>query len=212
MVNEKQTIEELQDFAKSEPEKALKMVKKIIKKYPYFIAARVLELDILKATNQKGYKNALRSCALQTTQRNILYEHLENLAERVENNQQKIMVTNDNNLHSFLKWLELIDDKTSDHIPSRFDWIDDFLVQKSKIKPKIKPRSPTLFTKKAFTAADVALFLLYQNPISKYEATPTPSQPKNNCKRLFDETSINIANVKNDKYAINLAFDLSCDI
>ena len=32
---------------------------------------------------------------------------------------------------------------------------------------------------------------------------------KNNCKRLFDETSINIANVKNDKYAINLAFDLS---
>ena len=31
MVNEKQTIEELQDFAKSEPEKALKMVKKIIK-------------------------------------------------------------------------------------------------------------------------------------------------------------------------------------
>ena len=90
MVNEKQTIEELQDFAKSEPEKALKMVKKIIKEYPYFIAARVLELDILKATNQKGYKNALRSCALQTTQRNILYEHLENLAERVENNQQKI--------------------------------------------------------------------------------------------------------------------------
>ena len=148
MVNEKQTIEELQDFAKSEPEKALKMVKKIIKKYPYFIAARVLELDILKATNQKGYKNALRSCALQTTQRNILYEHLENLAERVENNQQKIMVTNDNNLHSFLKWLELIDDKTSDHIPSRFDWIDDFLVQKSKIKPKINNASKKDLSKK----------------------------------------------------------------
>jgi len=148
MVNEKQTIEELQDFAKSEPEKALKMVKKIIKKYPYFIAARVLELDILKATNQKGYKNALRSCALQTTQRNILYEHLENLAERVENNQQKIMVTNDNNLHSFLKWLELIDDKTSDQIPSKFDWIDDFLVQKSKIKPKINNASKKDLSKK----------------------------------------------------------------
>ena len=105
-------------------------------------------MDILKATNQKGYKNALRSCALQTTQRNILYEHLENLAERVENNQQKIMVTNDNNLHSFLKWLELIDDKTSDQIPSKFDWIDDFLVQKSKIKPKINNASKKDLSKK----------------------------------------------------------------
>ena len=58
MVKEKQTIEELQSLAKNEPDKALLTVKKIIKEYPYFMAARVLELDILKATNQKGYKHA----------------------------------------------------------------------------------------------------------------------------------------------------------
>lgn len=135
MVTEKQTIEELQSLAKSEPEKALELVKKIIKEYPFFMAARVLELDILKTTNQKGYKHALRTCALQTTQRNVLYQHLENLAESVENDQQLITVPNENNLHSFLQWLELIDDKTPDRTPSKFDWIDDFLAQNAKINP-----------------------------------------------------------------------------
>ena len=137
MVNEKQTIEELQGLAKNEPEKALLTVKKIIKEYPYFMAARILELDILKAINQKGYKHALRVCALQTTQRNVLYQHLENLAQSVENDQQQITVPNENNLHSFLQWLELIDDKTSDRTPSKFDWIDDFLAQNAKINPTI---------------------------------------------------------------------------
>ncbi len=135
MVTEKQTIEELQSLAKSEPEKALELVKKIMKEYPFFMAARVLELDILKTTNQKGYKHALRTCALQTTQRNVLYQHLENLAESVENDQQQITVPNENNLHSFLQWLELIDDKTPDRTPSKFDWIDDFLAQNAKINP-----------------------------------------------------------------------------
>ena len=155
MVNEKQTIEELQGLAKNEPEKALLSVKKIIKEYPYFMAARVLELDILKTTNQKGYKLALRACALQTTQRNILYQHLENLAQSVENDQQQITVPNENNLHSFLQWLELIDDKTSDRTPSKFDWIDDFLAQNAKINP----------TKNAATTKDLSK----ENPLSKNE-------------------------------------------
>ena len=51
MVNKKRTIEELYDLAKSEPEKALKLVKEIIKEHPYFMTARILELDILKTTN-----------------------------------------------------------------------------------------------------------------------------------------------------------------
>jgi predicted Zn-dependent protease len=155
MVNEKQTIEELQGLAKNEPEKALLTVKKIIKEYPYFMAARVLELDILKTTNQKGYKHALRACALHTTQRNILYQHLENLAQSVENDQQQITVPNENNLHSFLQWLELIDDKTSDRTPSKFDWIDDFLAQNAKINP----------TKNTATIKDLSK----ENPLSKNE-------------------------------------------
>ena len=155
MVNEKQTIQELQGLAKNEPEKALLTVKKIIKEYPYFMAARVLELDILKTTNQKGYKHALRACALQTTQRNVLYQHLENLAQSVVNDQQQITVPNENNLHSFLQWLELIDDKTSDRTPSKFDWIDDFVAQNAKINP----------TKNTATIKDLSK----ENPLSKNE-------------------------------------------
>ena len=136
MVNEKKTIEELQGLAIKEPNKALIAVKKIIKEHPYFMAARVLELDILKTTNQKGYKHALRACALQTTQRNVLYQHLENLSQSVENDQQQITVPNENNLHSFLQWLELLDDKTTNRKPSKFDWIDDYLAQNPKISPQ----------------------------------------------------------------------------
>ena len=135
MVNKKQTIEDLQGLAKYEPEKALELVKKIIKEYPYFMAARVLELDILQATNKKGYKHALHSCALQTSRRNVLYQHLENLAASVENDQQQITVPNKNNLHSFLQWLELIDEKSTNRPPSKFDWIDDFLAENAKINP-----------------------------------------------------------------------------
>jgi hypothetical protein len=155
MVNEKQTIEELQGLAKKEPEKALELVKKIIKKYPYFMAARVLELDILKTTNQKGYKHALRACALQTTQRNVLYQYLENLAQNVENNQQQITVPSENNLHSFLQWLELVDDKTTNRPPSKFDWIDDFLAQNAKINPSKNTASKKDLSK--------------ENPLSKNE-------------------------------------------
>ena len=36
-------------------------------------------------------------------------------------------------MYSFLQWLELIDDKTADREPSKFDWIDDFLAQNAKI-------------------------------------------------------------------------------
>ena len=155
MVNEKQTIEELQDFAKSEPEKALKLVKKIIKKYPYFMTARVLELDILKTTNQKGYKQALRACALQTTQRDVLYEHIKNLAKNVKNDKQQITIPNENNVYSFLKWLEVIDDKTTDRTPSKFDWIDDFLAKDAKINP----------SKSTYSNRDISK----QNPLSKNE-------------------------------------------
>ena len=72
---------------------------------------------------------------MQTTQRNVLYEHLKNLSESVKNDKQQITVPNENNLHSFLQWLELIDDKNSDRTPSKFDWIDDFVAQNIKIIP-----------------------------------------------------------------------------
>ena len=57
--------------------------------------------------------------------------------------------------------------------------------------------------------AALAVGFLYQNPINKYEARPTPSHPKNSCKKLSAVTKANMANVKSDKYAINLGLELS---
>ena len=48
-------------------------------------------------------------------------------------------------------------------------------------------------------AALFASFFLYQNPIKRYEHNPTPSQPKNSCTKLLEDTNINIEKVNNDK-------------
>ena len=44
--------------------------------------------------------------------------------------------------------------------------------------PSAKPKSPTRLTMKALIAAALAAGRSYQKPISKYDARPTPSQPK----------------------------------
>ena len=59
------------------------------------------------------------------------------------------------------------------------NWTDPNNAKTAKI-PRANPKSPTRFTTKAFIAAACADSFLYQKPISKYEATPTPSHPKNN--------------------------------
>ena len=47
------------------------------------------------------------------------------------------------------------------------------------IVPSARPMSPTRLTTKAFLAATAAEVLCCQNPMSRYDARPTPSQPRN---------------------------------
>ena len=133
MVNQEQTIEELSNLAKTNAEEALISIKKMIKKYPYFNALRVLELEVLKSSNAKGYKSALRSCALQTTQRNVLYQHLEHLAQGIEGGKEQVTMPSESNMHSFMEWLEVVDTKNENKTPSKFDWIDKFVSSNPKI-------------------------------------------------------------------------------
>ena len=133
MVNQEQTIEELSNLAKTNAEEALISIKKMIKEYPYFNALRVLELEVLKSSNAKGYKSALRSCALQTTQRNVLYQHLEHLAQGVEGGKEQVTMPSESNMHSFMEWLEVVDTKNENKTPSKFDWIDKFVSSNPKI-------------------------------------------------------------------------------
>ena len=93
----------------------------------------MLELEVLKSSNAKGYKSALRSCALQTTQRNVLYQHLEHLAKGIEGGKEQVTMPSEGNMHSFLKWLEVVDTKNENKTPSKFDWIDKFVSSNPKI-------------------------------------------------------------------------------
>ena len=65
--------------------------------------------------------------------------------------------------------------------------------------PSAKPKSPTRLTMKALMAAALAEGLWYQKPISKYDARPTPSQPKNSCRKSSAVTSASMAKVKSER-------------
>src|ERR1700741_1729357 len=51
-------------------------------------------------------------------------------------------------------------------------------VTKISDAPRERPMSPTRLITKAFLAAAAADGLCCQNPISRYDASPTPSQPR----------------------------------
>ena len=52
-------------------------------------------------------------------------------------------------------------------------------VTNSSSTASTKPTSPTRLTTNAFLPASLALWRVYQKPISRYEHSPTPSQPTN---------------------------------
>ena len=51
-------------------------------------------------------------------------------------------------------------------------------VTKIRPTPSERPMSPTRLITNAFLAAAAAVGLYCQNPISRYDARPTPSQPR----------------------------------
>ena len=142
MVNENQSIEKLRILAKNNPEEALISIKKMKKKYPYFTALRVLELEVIRSSHPKRYKSALRSCALQTTQRNILYQHLEDLAQSLASGNDQVIMPDAKNMHSFLEWLDVVGTNPENQTASSFDWIDKFIVNNPKISPPNRTSTP----------------------------------------------------------------------
>src|SRR5439155_1624238 len=67
---------------------------------------------------------------------------------------------------------------------------------KASSTPRMKPKSPMRLTMNAFLPASEAVFFSYQNPINRYEHSPTPSQPTNITRKLAPSTrtSMNDAN------------------
>ena len=59
-----------------------------------------------------------------------------------------------------------------------------------------RPMSPTRLMTKAFLAAAAADGLCCQKPMSRYDARPTPSQPRNRPTKFAERISVSIAATK----------------
>ena len=65
------------------------------------------------------------------------------------------------------------------------------------------------FTTNAFLPACALASLSNQNPINRYEQSPTPSQPTNINTRLSASTRINMKNTNRLRYVKKRRYDLS---
>ena len=63
------------------------------------------------------------------------------------------------------------------------------------------PKSPMRFTMNALLPASALIFSLNQNPIRRYEQSPTPSQPTNITGKLAPRTSVSMKNTNRFRYA-----------
>ena len=83
--------------------------KSLVKKYPYFQAARIIELIGLKKHNSIRFNKALKGCALFSTDRSVLRDIIEfnkindkNLIESEE-----IILSSEKTKNSFIEWLKV---------------------------------------------------------------------------------------------------------
>src|SRR5687767_4908741 len=79
-------------------------------------------------------------------------------------------------------------------LPSPKNWNvpNEVQIRNSPIR---KPQSPTRLTMNAFFPADAADGRVNQKPISKYEQSPTSSQPTNISRKLLASTSTSMEKV-----------------
>ena len=64
----------------------------------------------------------------------------------------------------------------------------------------MKPKSPMRLTMNAFLPASAADCFLNQNPISRYEHSPTPSQPTNMTGKFAPSTSTSMNDANRFRY------------
>ena len=86
-------------------------VKNIIKEYPYFQAARIIELIGLKKHNSIRFNNALKNCSLFSSDRGVLRDIIEfnkitNDKSSLIINEKKIL-SSEKTKNSFIEWLKI---------------------------------------------------------------------------------------------------------
>ena len=107
-------------------------LKNIVKKYPFFQVARVIELIGLKKFNNIRYKNALKKTSIYSTSRNNLFEIIEE--EKIKSTNTQIL-SSESTKNSFIKWLKA-SKPISELENNQNSLIDNFLNSDHKIISK----------------------------------------------------------------------------
>ena len=141
------------------------LIKKIIKKYPYFQTARIIELIGLKKFNNIRFNSALKTSSIYSTDRTVLYDIIE--LDKVISKKTKPILSSENTKNSFIKWLK-VSKHLSNNESSQESLIENFLKVTPKINPEKKISSTDLasdfkLTKKEFMTETLAKIYFKQN-------------------------------------------------
>jgi hypothetical protein len=140
-------------------------IKKIIKKYPYFQTARIIELIGLKKFNNIRFNNALKTSSIYSTDRSVLYEIIE--LEKISSNESLPILSLEKTKNSFIKWLK-VSKQVSNPKSSQNSLIESFLSVNPKIDPYKKMSNTDLsagfkLSKKEYMTETLAKIYFDQN-------------------------------------------------
>jgi hypothetical protein len=140
-------------------------IKKIIKKYPYFQTARIIELIGLKKFNNIRFNNALKTSSIYSTDRSVLYEIIE--LEKISSNETLPILSLEKTKNSFIKWLK-VSKQVSNPKSSQNSLIESFLSVNPKIDPYKKISNTDLsagfkLSKKEYMTETLAKIYFEQN-------------------------------------------------
>ena len=140
-------------------------IKKIIKKYPYFQTARIIELIGLKKFNNIRFNNALKTSSIYSTDRSVLYEIIE--LEKISSNETLPILSLEKTKNSFIKWLK-VSKQVSNPKSSQNSLIESFLSVNPKIDPYKKISNTDLsagfkISKKEYMTETLAKIYFEQN-------------------------------------------------
>ena len=140
-------------------------IKKIIKKYPYFQTARIIELIGLKKFNNIRFNNALKTSSIYSTDRSVLYEIIE--LEKISSNETLPILSLEKTKNSFIKWLK-VSKQVSNPKSSQNSLIESFLSVNPKIDPYKKMSNTDLsagfkISKKEYMTETLAKIYFDQN-------------------------------------------------
>jgi|TARA_B110000914_G_scaffold92336_1_gene81232 hypothetical protein len=121
-------------------------IKKIIKQYPYFQIARIIELIGLKKHNSIRFNKVLRDCAIYSTDRSVLYDIIEH--EEIDLNSKSYdtinVLSSEKTKNSFIEWLKITKPVLKKTKNNNETLISNFLKINHKILPNTSKSNDNL--------------------------------------------------------------------